>query len=72
MDIQLSKIELARLILDLENKTVINKIWALLKSETPDFWAQLSKEQQQEIELGIEQLDRGERIEFKEFLKKVS
>ena len=60
------------MILDLENKTVINKIWTLLKNETPDFWAQLSKEQQQEIELGIEQLDRGERIEFKEFLKKIS
>ena len=60
------------MILDLENQTVINKIWALVKNETPDFWAQLSKEQQQEIELGIEQLDGGERIEFKEFLKKVS
>ncbi len=72
MDIRLSKIELARMILDLENQTVINKIWALVKNETPDFWAQLSKEQQQEIELGIEQLDGGERIEFKEFLKKVS
>jgi len=72
MDIQLTKIELVRMILDLENKSVINKVWALLKKETPDFWITLSKEQREEIELGIAQLDRGERIEFNDFLKKVS
>ena len=70
MNIQLTKIELARMILDLENESVINKVWALLKKETPDFWAQLSKDQQAEIELGIKQLDRGERIDFDEFLKR--
>ena len=72
MDFQTTKIELAKLVLNLESQTVVNKIMDLLKSEQVDFWDELSKEEQAEIHLGIEQLDAGKRVSFDDFLKKVS
>ena len=72
MDIQTTKIELVRMILDIDNQSLIEKIIAFMKQETPDFWTQLPTSQKEEIEIGINQLNRGERIEFNEFLKKVS
>ncbi|QIE58657.1 hypothetical protein G5B37_03500 [Rasiella rasia] len=70
MDIQTSKIELAKLILNIENAELINKIADLIKKD--DFWDELSVEQKQEIELGIQQADNGQVIPWKDVLKKIS
>lgn len=72
MDIQALKIELAKLILNLENPSLIQKIKDLLTRETSDFWTLLSEQEKEEIQLGIKQLDNGQRISFEDFLKKVS
>ena len=72
MDIQTSKIELTKLILNIDNPSLIEKIKDLLISETSDFWPTLSDPQKEELKLGIQQLNDGERIAFKDFLKKVS
>lgn len=72
MDFQTSKIELAKLILDLENPKLITRIMKLLKSESKDFWNDLSEQQKNEIEIAISELDRGERISWDEFRKQVS
>jgi hypothetical protein len=72
MDIQSTKIELAKMILNLESPSIVNKIIALIKSEQSDFWMELSEEDKAEINLGIEQLDAGQRISFDNFMKKVS
>jgi hypothetical protein len=37
-----------------------------------DFWDELSMSEQKEIAKGIEELDKGKRIEFNDFLKKIS
>jgi len=72
MDNQTSKIELARLILELEDPKLINKIHELLLDESSQFRKSLTEHEKEEIKLGIEQLNRGERISFEDFLKKVS
>ncbi len=72
MDIQTTKIELVKLILNIDNKSIVEKIFNLIKSEQSDFWNELSRQEQEEIRLGIKQLDAGQRISFDDFLKKVS
>jgi len=72
MDIQTSKIELAKLILNIENKSVLEKIINVLKTEQSDFWNELSKAEKAEIKMGIEQLDAGKRTSVEDFLRRVS
>lgn len=72
MDIKTSKIELAKLILELENPKLINKIHHLLLDEKSQFRTNLNENEKKEIEIGLQQLNRGERVAFDDFLKKVS
>ncbi|NQY09109.1 MAG: hypothetical protein HRT71_06280 [Flavobacteriales bacterium] len=72
MDLQTTKIELAKLILDLENPSIVKKIVNLLKAEQTDFWDDLSKAEKEEIGLGIRQLNAGQSISLEDFLKKAS
>lgn len=72
MDIQTSKLELVKLIINIDNQKIIDKLITVLKSGEEDFWLELSEQERKEIELGIKQLDSGERISFDDFLQKVS
>ncbi|MBZ0241742.1 MAG: hypothetical protein K8F24_00885 [Bacteroidales bacterium] len=72
MDIQASKIELVKMILNIENDRFIEKITDFIQKEKADFWNELSLSDQKEIEEGIKQLNQGKRIEFNDFLKKIS
>jgi hypothetical protein len=72
MSIQTSKIELVKMILSIENAEFISKISEFVKQESVDFWSTLSASEKQEIQKGIEQLDNGQRIDFNDFLKKIS
>ncbi len=72
MDIQTSKIELAKLILSIENPDLINKIQELVMKKSGDFWLFLSESEKEEIAFGLEQLDKGQRVSVDEFLSKVS
>lgn len=72
MDIQTSKLELVKLILSIDNHTVIEKMLNALKSHQEDFWLDLTSQEKQEIEIGLKQLDAGQRISLDDFLKKVS
>lgn len=72
MDAQATKIELAKLILDLDDPKLIRKIHKLLMDESSSFRKSLTKFEKEEIKLGLEQLNRGERITVEDFLKKVS
>lgn len=49
MDIQTTKIELVKLILSIDNKNIVEKIFNLIKSEQSDFWNELSRQEQEEI-----------------------
>jgi hypothetical protein len=72
MDIQSSKIELVKIILNIENDKFIEKITEFIQKEQADFWDELSFAEQEEIEKGIPELNNGKRVEFSDFLKKIS
>ena len=72
MDIQSSKIELVKIILNIENDKFIEKITEFIQKEKVDFWDELSVAEQKEIEKGIKELNKGKRVELNEFLKKIS
>jgi hypothetical protein len=72
MNVQSTKIELAKLILGLENPVIIQNIADFLKMEIKDFWNELSEAEKEEIKFGIKQLDKGERTSLDDYLKRVS
>ncbi len=72
MNIQTSKIELVKMILNIENDKFIEKITEFVQKEKVDFWSELSLSEQKEIEKGIKELNNGKRVEFNDFLKKIS
>jgi len=72
MNIQTSKIELVKMILNIENDKFIEKITKFIQKEKIDFWSELSLSEQKEIEKGIKELNQGKRIEYSDFLKKIS
>ena len=72
MNIQTSKIELVKMILNIENDKFIEKITEFIQKEKVDFWNELSMSEQKEIEKGIKELNKGKRVDFNDFLKKIS
>ena len=72
MKIQTSKIELLKMIINIENDKFIEKITEFIQKEKVDFWSELSLSEQKEIQKGIKELNKGKRVEYSEFLKKIS
>ncbi|NBG67068.1 hypothetical protein [Acidiluteibacter ferrifornacis] len=72
MDIQTTKLELLRTILENENAEFIQRVADFVKKEKSDFWDELSPSEQEDIKKGIEDLDNGKRISYDSFLKKIS
>ncbi len=72
MDIKKSKIELVKIILNIENDNFIKKVMDFINNEKSDFWNELSESEQAEIKKGIEQLNKGKRTSYKEVLKNIS
>lgn len=72
MDLRTTKLKLLQTILENENEEFIQKLSDFVQKEQPDFWKELSSAEQEEIELGIRELDKGKRISYESFLKKIS
>lgn len=72
MDIQSTKIELVKTILAIDNNDFIQKVAEFIKNEKVDFWTELSISEQNEIREGINELDKGKRVSYDSFLKKIS
>ena len=72
MDIRTTKLELLKTILETENTDFIQKVADFVKKEKVDFWDELSLSERSEIKQGIEELDKGKKISYESFLKKIS
>ena len=72
MNLQGAKLELMKLIISINDESVIEKMLAALRSGSDDFYIQLTDSQREEIQIGIKQLDTGNRTSLEDFLKKVS
>lgn len=72
MDIQSAKLKLVKLIVSIENPQVIERLIDTIQSNNTDFWNEISVTTKEEIRLGIEQLELGNRVRFEEFIEKVN
>ena len=72
MDTQATKLELLKAIIETENSDFIQKIADFVKKEKVDLWDELTLSEQNEIKQGIEDLDKGKRVSYESFLKKIS
>ena len=70
MDIQLEKLTLMKQLLETNDESVIMSLKKVFKSEKKDWWDELSDEQRFEIEESDREIDRGEFVDFEEFMKK--
>ena len=64
MDIQSEKLELIKMLLETDDKTIIEAIKNILKSEKKEVWEKLSPEQQEEINIVIQKENRGDIVDF--------
>lgn len=70
MDIRTEKIELARLILAMENESVILKIKDLILESTPDWWDELPENVKRNVLAAEKEINEGKGIPHEEVLKK--
>ena len=71
MNIQAEKLELVRLILDTDNPGILASIKRIFsKSKDKDFWDTIPQEQKDEIMVGIKEIEKGETVNYEEFINK--
>jgi len=64
MDIQSEKLELIKWILETNDVTVLNAVRTIFETEYKDVWKDLTPEQQEKIEIGIQNENRGDVVDF--------
>jgi len=58
--------------LNIDNDNFIKNVMGFINNVKSDFWNESNKYEQTEIKKGIEQLNDGKRISYKDALKKIS
>lgn len=64
MDIESEKLELIKLLVETDDTAIIESIKNIFKSEKKDVWKDLSPEQQEEIDLRIQEANRGDQVDL--------
>ena len=71
MNIQAEKLEIMRMILETNNPSILESIKNIFSKESSvDFWTTLPQDQKDEILEGLEQLEKGETVNYDELVKK--
>lgn len=70
MDLSVEKINIVKMILEIENPKILESINNILKSKSSDFWDDLSDYEKREIDLGITEVNEGKYFEYKSFIEK--
>ena len=70
MNIEATKLELMQLLLQTQKVSLLLKIKALLDEEQEDWWSEMSKSEQEEIETGLAQANKDEVITNEEVMKR--
>lgn len=71
MNIQTEKLEILKMVLATDNPGILNSIKKLFKKElNTDFWETLPQNKKDEILLGFEEIEKGETIDYEDFIKK--
>ncbi|MFE3847267.1 hypothetical protein ACFX5D_04715 [Flavobacterium sp. LB3P45] len=64
MDIQSEKLDLIKMLLETNDKSIIEAVKDILKSEKKEAWEKLTPEQQEEINIVIQKENRGDIVDF--------
>lgn len=64
MDLNSEKLELIKKIAKTEDIDVLKKIKAVFEDREKEIWKKLSPEQQEEINIGIQNENRGDVVDF--------
>ena len=70
MDIQLEKSKLIKLLEETNDESIIVSIKKLFNTKKKDWWDELTEGQKFEIEESDREFERGEYMDFEEFIKK--
>jgi len=70
MNIELEKSELIKLLSETNDESIIASIKKIFTAEKKDWWDELTEEQKFEIEESEREYERGEFVNFEEFIKK--
>ena len=71
MDLQAEKLKLIQAILDIDDITLIKEVEEVIRRHAPDWFDDLTEEQQQSILRGLEQAEKGEKISNEEAVAKL-
>jgi len=69
MDIQFEKKELLKLLAETENPSIIKAVKKIFQKEKKDFWEELTDEQKEAIEEGLEDFRQGRVVSYEEMKK---
>ena len=69
MNVQVDKLELVQLLIQTNKESVLKKIESILLGDKSDWWDEIGEDEKAEIQLGIEQADKGEFGSFEELKK---
>ena len=64
MDIQSEKLKLIKMLLETDDKAIIEAIKNIFKSEKKEAWKQLSAEEQEKIDLKIQEANRNDQVDL--------
>lgn len=70
MDIQTEKYALIEYITKISDVRLIEKLKEFVKASEKDFWNELSDDNKQDILDGLSKLDKGEKVDYEDFIKK--
>ena len=70
MNIELEKSKLMKLLEETNDESIIASIKKIFTAKKKDFWDELTEEQKFEIEESEREYERGEFVNFEEFIKK--
>lgn len=70
MDIQLKKLELIKKIAETEDLAIIQSIQKIFTKKNKDWWDDLTDEQKEDLELSMQEFERGEVVSYESILKR--
>ncbi|MDP5199295.1 hypothetical protein [Flavobacterium sp. DG2-3] len=72
MNLEARKYQFIQELVKVEDESVLEKLELVLKANQNDWFDDLSKSEQDEIQLGIEQADKGELTSHEDVMKRFS
>lgn len=69
MDIEATKLDLMRLLLQTQKESLLAKVKKVLDEEQTDWWDDMDPEEKQEVETGLSEADEGMLTPHKKVMK---